>query len=94
MEKLKWFNDILLEKLEEKRISLNQFSKEADIPYASVHRMLHGQQNISEKDLDKLLDTRYFFESELEELREYYRQHNITKEKGKPSSLYNICAVT
>jgi len=81
MQRLKWFNDIIIDYLEEKSLSLNQYSKTIDVPYASVHRMLHGQQNIGAKDVDKFLSPLVFSAYELESLREVYKAYNITKEE-------------
>lgn len=81
MQRLKWFNDIIIEYLEEKNLSLNQFSKTIKVPYASVHRMLHGQQNIGPKDVDKFLSPLVFSEFELKALGDAYKAYSITKEE-------------
>ena len=80
MTKHTWFYETLKLILDEKKISINEYSKKTKISYVSLHRMLYGEQNISQKDFEKLMAVNIFSETEKEFLESSYKEFNISKD--------------
>ncbi|MCH4887494.1 hypothetical protein EZV73_07920 [Acidaminobacter sp. JC074] len=79
MTKHKWFFDVLRQMIEHNNLSINEFSKLTSISYVSLHRMLSGDQNITEKDYKKIIDSGVFSDAQLDILDEMNSKFNIDK---------------
>lgn len=77
---MKWFNDYLKEFLEEKGISVVQFSKEAKLNYAAMLKIIKGEQNPSKKHMSKIFEHPSLNEEEVTYLKAIYKESLITVE--------------
>lgn len=79
MKRLIWFNNLLEQFISDHGMSLNEFSKQINMPYAKLYRMISGTKLASEKDLQSIIQSGIFSEEEISALAAYHKDYNISQ---------------